>query len=49
MEKFLNVENEWESEVDCHEVMGHVVLFLKKRSQQLLIDLKLEKQLVALV
>ena len=36
MEKLLNVENEWDGEVDCPEVMGP--LFRKKRLQQLLKD-----------
>ena len=35
MEKFINVENDWDGEVDCPEVMGPVVSFWKKRSQQL--------------
>ena len=49
MEKLLNVENDWDVEVDCPEVMGHIVSFRKKRLQQLLKDLKLKKQLVLLV
>ena len=38
MEKPLNVENDWDGEVDCPEVMGHCCLFSfrKKRLQQLL-------------
>ena len=49
MEKLLNVENDWDGEVDCPEVMGPVVSFQKKRLQQLLKDFKWEKQLVLLV
>ena len=49
MEKLLNVENDWDGEVDCPEVMGPVVSFRKKRLQQLLKDYKWEKQLVLLV
>ena len=47
--KLLNVENDWDGEVDCPEVMGPIVSFRKKRLQQLLKDWKLEKQLVLLV
>ena len=36
MEKLLNVENDWDGEVDCPE--GPVVSFRKKRLQQLLKD-----------
>ena len=39
MEKLLNVENDWDGEVDCPEVMGApIVSFRKKRLQQLLKD-----------
>ena len=38
MEKLLNVENDLDGNVDCHEVMGTVVSFRKKRLQQLLKD-----------
>ena len=34
MEKLLNVENDWDGEVDCPEVIGPVVSFQKKRLQQ---------------
>ena len=36
IEKLLNVENDWDGEVDCPEVMGPIVSFRKKRLQQLL-------------
>ena len=35
MKKLLNVENDWDGDVDCPEVMGPVVSFRKKRLQQL--------------
>ena len=38
MEKLLNVENDWDGEVDCPEVMGPIVSFRKKRLLQLLKD-----------
>ena len=38
MEKLLNVENDWDGEVDCPGVMGPIVSFRKKRFQQLLKD-----------
>ena len=38
MEKLLNVENDWDGEMDCPEVMGPVVSFRKKRLQQVLKD-----------
>ena len=47
MEKLIN--NNWDGEVDCPEVKGPVVSFLKKRLQQLSKDYKLEKHLVLLV
>ena len=36
MKKYLNVENDWDGDVDCPEVMGPVVSFRRKRLQQLL-------------
>ena len=45
MGKLLNVENEWVVLM----IWGRVVSFLKKKFLQLLMDLKLEKQLVLLV
>ena len=36
MEKLQNVENDWDSDVDCSDVMGPVISFQKKRLQQLL-------------
>ena len=38
MEKHLNVENDWDGEVDCPEVMGPCCITWKKRLQQLLKD-----------
>ena len=35
MAKLLNIENDWDGDVDCPEVIGLVVSFLKKRLQQL--------------
>ena len=35
MEKLLNVENDWDGEVDCPEVMDPIVSFRKKRLQPL--------------
>ena len=49
MNKLLNVENDWDGEVDCAEVMWPCCLFRKKRLQRLSPDLKLEKQLILLV
>ena len=33
MEKLLNVENDWDGEVDCPEVMGSCCSFRRKRLQ----------------
>ena len=38
IEKLLNVENDWDGEVDCPEVMGPIVSFRKKRLLRLLKD-----------
>ena len=38
MEKLLNVENDWDGEVDYLEVMGPIVSFRKKRLLRLLKD-----------
>ena len=38
MEKLLNVENDWDGEVDCPEVWGSIVSFRKKRLLRLLKD-----------
>ena len=44
MEKLLNVENDWDGEVDCPEVMGPCCLISEEE-----VAAKLEKQLVLLV
>ena len=38
MEKLLNVENDWDGEVDCPEVMGPHCLISEEKVQQLLKD-----------
>ena len=45
MEKLINVENDWDGELDFPEVLS----LRKKRLQQLLKDYELEKQLRLLV
>ena len=31
MEKPLNVDNDWDGEVDCHEVMGALLSHFRRR------------------
>ena len=49
MEKLLNVENDWDGEVDCPEVMGPCCLILGVEVAAAIIGLKWGKQLVLLV
>ena len=49
MEKLVNVENDWDGEVDCPEVMGPHCLILEEEVAASIKGLKLEKQLVLLV
>ena len=49
MEKLLNVENDWDGEVDCPEVMGRHCCISEEEVPAAIKGLKLEKQLVLLV
>ena len=49
MEKLLNVENDWDGEVDCTEVMGPCCLIYEKEVASAIKALKMGKQLVLLV
>ena len=49
IEKLLNVENDWDCEVDCPEVMGPHCLISEEEVAAAIKGLKLEKQLVLLV
>ena len=49
MEKLLNVENDWDGEVDCPEVMVPYCLISKEEVVAAIKGLKMEKQLVLLV
>ena len=46
MEKLLNVENDWDGEVDCPEVMGHCCLISE---EEVAAAIKVSNQLVLLV
>ena len=49
MEKLLNVENDWDDDVDCHEVMGPCCLLSEEEVAEAIKGLKMAKQLVLLV
>ena len=43
MEKLLNVENDWDGEVDCHEVMGRHCLISEEEVAAAIKRLKIGK------
>ena len=43
MEKLLNVENDWDGEVDCPEVMGPCCLISEEEVASAIKGLKMEK------
>ena len=49
MEKLLNVENNWDGEVDCPEVMGPCCLISEEAVVSAIKGLKIGNQLVLLV
>ena len=49
MEKLLNVENDWDGDLDCPEVMGPCFLIFKEEVAPAIKGLKMGKKLVLLM